>query len=320
MALSPPADRIAYRPSGRVQWLSLIQGTVMGAIGALFVAGAMMGLQYVGFYLIILVPCLAGAAIGGLAYGVVQQTHCRSRLIAALLGVFLGAVGYLGHFHLAMLSQFGWDLWWRVDALPWYIVFRMNVDTIGEVGKDAAEANPIGNWLLGLAELALMCGIGAAIAVERARKPYAEGGRTWMTSVSAELPLGASIPIVGALRERALADLEAAVMPAQTTDPGFCKADFWMCPLDRDPERDEPMFLTVAEFGPADGNGNRKSEAVIQLWEIDPAEVVAFARRLPVLTDWLRGGSSGAPAATVAAAAVETQSAELNPQSAEAGS
>jgi hypothetical protein len=314
MALSPPADRNVYRPSGRVNWLSLLQGVLMGAIGALVVGGLMTLLQYVGFYLIIVVPCAAGLAIGGLTYAIVKQTHCRSRFLAALLGVFLGAVGYFGHFQIALANEIGWQHWWRVDILPFYIHFRMQVDTVGEVGQDAKEANSVQNWLLGIAELLIMCGFGAGVALQQAGKPYAEGGRAWMTSISAECPLGSSIPIVGALRERATQALEEAAGPAVTTDPGYCKVDFWMCPLSRDPERDEPMFLTVAEFGPPDGNGVRKSEAVIQMWEIDPAEVVAFARKLPVLADWLRGTS------TAAAVVADGTALPLNPQSAKVGS
>jgi hypothetical protein len=296
MAFSPPADRDVYRPSGRVRWLTFIQGTVMGAIGALFVAGAMMLAWRVGFYLIILVPIVGGLAIGGLAYGVVGQSHCRSRVLAAMLGIFLGAMGYLGYFHLAFLSQFGWHNWSRLDVLPHYIAFRMQNDQVGEVGKDAKQANSVENWLLGGAEFLLMCGFGAGFAVTRAQKPYAEGGRTWMKSRSAECPLGLSIPIVTALRERNTAAIEQAVVPAQSNTEGYCGLAFWMCPLDRDPQRDEPMFLSVSEYGLPDSNGGRKSEAVVQLWRIEPAEVVAFARKLPALTDWLREGTANAPA------------------------
>gem|GEM_PF-6226253 len=289
MALKPPADRAVYSTSGRVRFFSFVWGACMGSVAALAVSAAMMGLQYIGFYLLIVVPLAAGFVVGGLAMLVVRQAHCRNWLLAGIIGFGMGTLTYLGHYHLDMLSNFGWANWHRVDFLPDYMLMRWEVDTIGDVGKAHGPPNFYMNMVMSAVEWLMMACIAAGMAATAGNKPYAESAHCWMVSKQVKFQAGSGLAAAQALVTRSLSDLTTALVPLETEEPGYTVAEFWACPPDRNPDGEEPVYLTLTEFGPPNKEGHRKSSHVLKFWQIDPPEIAAFVQKFPFLMEWLSG-------------------------------
>ncbi|MBI1347746.1 hypothetical protein GC163_15835 [bacterium] len=292
MALKPPPDRAVYSTSGRVRFFSFLWGVFMGSIAALAVSAAMMGLQYIGFYLLILVPLAAGFAVGGLAMLIVRQSHCRNWLLAGIIGFGMGTLTYLGHYHLDMLSNAGWEHWHRVDILPDYMMMRWEVDTIGDVGKAHGPPNYYMNMIMSAVEWLMMACIAAGMAATAGNKPYAESARCWMVSKSVKFQAGSALAAAQALVTRSHPELIAALVPLETEEPGYAQAEFWICPPHRNSEGDEPVYLTLTEFGPPNKDGNRKSSHVLKFWQLDPPEIAAFIQKFPFLMEWISGGDT----------------------------
>ncbi len=304
MPQAASVDREVYRPSGRWRPVTLLWGGLMVTGAGLLVSAALALCSYYGFYFLILMPMLGGLLAGLLGILVVRQAHCRNRLLAGLLGLMIGVVAYLGNYHVDMLRFIGFDNWHRVDALPHYIWFRWQVDTVGKPGQNHGPPWWVMNMIISIVEVGCMGGISASLAWGAAGKPYAEGAGCWMTNKTAQCPAGASAAIVAALDQHSSESLQAAVQPMFSDTDGYCQLEVWMCPRHRDPERDEPMLLTVSEFGPANKDGQRKSAAVARLWTIEPAEMVILARQLPVLATWLQEDAARAGGADLAVEAV----------------
>lgn len=293
MALVHPIDRDVYRSTGRVRLFSLFSGAVMATLAGLLISVLMALLSAVGFYFILLVPLVAGMLAGYLSTLVVKQSHCRNVLLASLLGALVGAVAYLGHYHFEMLRVAGFEHWHRVDVLPEYIWARWHVDTI----RNSPPWFPL-NVTISVGEFVLMSAFAAYFAFEAARRPYSEVGLCWMTSQGIIAPSGAGRPLAEALNTKSPEAIAAAILPDVTTTPletavpdGYSQYDFWMCPPARDPERADDIYLTITEFAAPDKEGNRKQTAVAHLWTLEPAEVVLFAKTLPVLAEWLKGST-----------------------------
>jgi hypothetical protein len=281
MALKAPADRPVYTNSGYVRVLPLMWGACMGTAASVFISAAMMGLQWVGFYLVIMVPALAGFAVGGLAMLVVYQSHCRNWLLAGCMGFAMGCLSYLGYYHLDLLNQVGYDKWQRVDVLPFYINARWENDTIGKVGQDGGVPNYWMNMAMSVFEILMMGGISGAMAMSAGGKPYAERARCWMSKSAFKCQVGSSVAIAQALVSKTTDALPAAIIPSESDDPGYNECELWFCPPHRDPEGDEPIYFTMTEHGPANKEGNRASTAVVQCWQLEPREIAAFAQPFP---------------------------------------
>lgn len=281
MPIPVPSDRAVYSNSGRVRINSLVWGAATGAFLSLVVSAAMMGLGWIGFYFIIMVPAAAGMAVGGLANLVVYQSHCRNWMLAGALGFFMGVMAYLGYYHLDMLTHVGFQNWHRVDVLPAFIEIRWQNDVIGKPGQNGGAPGYVMNMLLFLFEGGMMACIAAAIAKNAGSKPYAETARSWMNKVLFRCPAGSSGPIAEALAARSTTNLAAVLVPSQNDDAGYNQCELWHCPPHLDPDREEPIYLSMSELGPPNKDGQRATVPVVSLWQLDAAELAVVGKAFP---------------------------------------
>lgn len=281
MPIAPPADRVGYVGTGRVRLMSLLWGAIMGASLSLVVSAAMMGIGWTGFYIIGLVPLVAGMAVGGLAYLVVYQSHCRNKALAGLLGFCMGAMAYLGYYHLDFLSHVGFNKWHRIDVLPAYLQLRWENDVVGKPGRDGGAANYWMNMIISIGELCAMGAISAVMASRAGSKPYAENALCWMNSAKFFCASGSSGPITAALAARSLSQFQAALVPSPKDDQGYNECELWYCASHRDPDRVEPIYLSMTENGPANKDGNRNTALIIEYWQLDADELAVLARAVP---------------------------------------
>lgn len=176
-AMQTLQERDRYQSDGGIMTARLPALIVLSLAAAVVVAWGLKLAFLSGWYLIILVPALAGGALGGAIYGLVGWSHCRNRGLAAVLGLIAGLTGYLGYYHLCMVDILPPGLEWRVDLLPRYIAFRMETDVQHDVGApDANQANDdpdtFGNWFLFVWELGMVVGFATWFPSSRARHVY----------------------------------------------------------------------------------------------------------------------------------------------------
>lgn len=288
MAVAPAADRQVYRCSGGMRPISFLWGACMSILAGVLISAVMVGCRMIGFYLL-LVPLIAGGIAGWLGMLVVQRSHCRNVFLAGVLGFLIGAVAYLGHYHLDLLQLIGIDNWHRVDILPSYIWKRWEVDTVGRVGRgnNAPAWFPM-NATISVGEFAIMGGLGAIIAIGAAGKPYAEGAQCWMSSLGVVVPSGIGTSVAEALNQRSEAALIAALNKEPSDPEAYCQLDYWMCPRERDPDGDEPILMSITEHGPPDKEGKRKETSVAKLWVLEPAEFLVMVKQVPNLQTMLQ--------------------------------
>ena len=72
------AERVQYHSDSSAAWHLLPIAVGVSLIAAVGVAGIMQLLFVVGWYLIILVPCLCGLAVGGVVVLMVGWSRCRN--------------------------------------------------------------------------------------------------------------------------------------------------------------------------------------------------------------------------------------------------
>ena len=210
----------------------------------------------------------------------------------------MGLMAYLGYYHLDMLRHIGFDNWYRFDMLPMYVDLRWQNDAIGKPGQNGGLPNYWINLALWLFEAGGMAFMSASIAQGAGRKPYAESSRCWMSKETFKCPAGSSTDIVSGLLKRQSSTLATLIVPSQTDDPGFNSCDLWYCPPHRDPERDEPVFLSMTEHGPANNEGQRAMAPIIVLWELSPDELEVFTKAFPEEMARVTGESLEAELAT----------------------
>src|SRR5205809_5877771 len=113
-----------YSSSGKIGWAFLPL-----SIGVLAISAGLAFVLYFasrhGFYFIFIAPLLAALVQAGILLLAVSWGHCRSPLVAALLGVVAGLVLYLGRYHIDMISRFGLTAAWKFQVLPRYIALHM---------------------------------------------------------------------------------------------------------------------------------------------------------------------------------------------------
>src|SRR5262245_41185875 len=110
----PLEERRGYS-SGGVSWARL-PVLVGGAFAAAVAAAWFLYFAFVHeFYLIMLLACIVGFALGGVMYGLVVWSHCRNRWLAGLIGLAAGAGAYLGYYEFCLAAIVPPGMEWRVD-------------------------------------------------------------------------------------------------------------------------------------------------------------------------------------------------------------
>lgn len=124
-AFARPDDRNVYRPSGRVNWALFLPGAALTLGTAALMALALAYLGTRGWHIILFAPLLLVAPAAFALYGAVRVGHCRNPLLAGLLGVVVGLIVGVGHYHAELVIRTGPVALSRVDLLPEWINFQM---------------------------------------------------------------------------------------------------------------------------------------------------------------------------------------------------
>jgi hypothetical protein len=303
VALPYLAQRPRYRRSGRVDWVYFIPlaGLVLIAAAGLAVV---LHLAFVhGVYYIIFTPALLALPLTGLVAVAVGLGRCRSRLVAAALGLAAAAVFYLGHFHAGLVSEIGIENIHRLDILPEYIQFRMENEVQtetpghGPIGRDPT-VSPGMNWFMFSVEAALSVWLCSIAAVGRAARAYCEQCGAWKERGLAFFKPGSSRKVIELLDAGRLSGLEQ--LPRLTPDPHnrrYTAVGAEYCPPPKDLPLEVPghlavtcpVFLSVKEvkYGGGYGSGMMFDWSVGGMKaprvELTPYEVRELARVFPGL-------------------------------------
>lgn len=271
-----------YRASGKIglAFLPLSMGVLVIATGLAY------GLSFAfdhGFYYMIIMPLLAAMMVAGIMLLAVSWGHCRSPLIAMVVGLSAGLVLYLGRYHVDMIARLGTDMAWKVHLLPRYIAVHMAAQ---EVGHDADNVKgvrpgiPQGvpqnkkvfvidrhvilveksdreglNWGFFALELGVVVFFTAGAARVRARKPYCETFGHWMKQDLAFLPSGNAKAVAEAFRSDTLTTLTE--LPSVNIGPNsrYTAMAVEYCPKVEDQVRECPVYFSVKEVWKGGGAG-----------------------------------------------------------------
>lgn len=199
-------ERDQYSPDGRVK-LSRIPMLAVPVFAAIL-AGLLLALLFhVGWYLIILAALVAGGIVAGGMWGAVRFGHCRIPKLATALGLLCGVVAYSSYFYFDMIAQVGPEVAARVDAVPSYIMFRMENDIHEDVGRPQPRAKKPAvfmNWFAFIMELALIVGIAVETGRRLAWRAYDVDTAEWFRKQETRLPVGAHDELVNALESETL--------------------------------------------------------------------------------------------------------------------
>jgi hypothetical protein len=194
----------------------LFLGAFLSALG---LAWALQFAFFHDWYLVILVPILAGLALAAALYLLVTWTHCRNRWLACGVGISAGLIAFLGYYYLCLIQILPPGNATRFDLLPRYILLRLQHDVVDD---DVGRAQPpnvqkepsIGlNAFAFLGELALIAGFPAIVAWRRARRAYCEELKQWMRQAVALFPMHSGESLEDAFQGGRVAEFIAKVPP-----------------------------------------------------------------------------------------------------------
>src|SRR5713226_657255 len=180
MASDPQPQFTNYRPSGKVNWARYLPALILvlciSVIMAFVLCWAFIHDWYYPFFL----PAVAALIVGIAMRSAVAFGHCRSRLVATLAGALVGAIMYLGYYHIHFVAEVGRRGISRADLLPGFIKWRMRNDFSVDQNDRPLPPRPAWNWTRFGIDLALAMTIVAGLARSRASRPYCEFCRRWM--------------------------------------------------------------------------------------------------------------------------------------------
>jgi hypothetical protein len=285
-----------YKGKG-VDWPRFLPWLLAAFIVAAILAEGMALLFSIGQYYIFIVPFAAAACVMGMMTLAVNKGHCRSRWIGGLSGFCAGFVLYVGYFYFGMIHDIGPVVAGHPEFLPTYIRLRMQVEQtrdIGETPKHDEEQKPTrgntyANWGRFAFEFAVVLVITTGAGLKRARKPYCETCRRWMTRELTQFSPGAVQNLMDAFRNQSARSLAALCAEAPfATIPNFTlAADF--CPSMKDGmSRDcaayvSGKFINSAPKGAVfDTFEQSKGQMFMRTMQLSPDELPALAPRFKV--------------------------------------
>src|SRR5262245_4732040 len=285
--MTPASPRQRYVPSGRFDpaRTAVVLIWLVGASAA--IAGLYLLMLLNGWYysaISITFPLLIAT---GFCAATVRYGHCRSRLLAGVLGVACGLGGYLTYFHLDQCVR------WQapplaVHRLPGYIAFRLDTDHWRWLHKGAVlEPLPLQNgvqpqlplanvrlrswsWGLFLFDLAALSIAPLATGIATARRPYSEKQRRWCEGESLFIAKRSGADLRTALREDSVAAWALAEPRRAAEHEPHCKITAWYAPWDQGTEFDGEVFLSL-DGGPC--------------WQLTSTEGAALMNLLPAMQD-----------------------------------
>jgi len=244
-----PSQPMTYRPSGKVNWARFLPALIF-PIGVCMAMALLLSWAYFHeWYYSFIAPGLAATVTGSALYLAVLIGQCRSRLVATVVGILVGAALYLGYYHAHVVSQLGWQGIARVDLLPKLINQRMRFGVWGvNINKNPWPPNPVWNWTRFGIDLVLVMAIVAGLGRSRAGRAYCESCDRWMRKHSFVAAPGLGQILADALKHSEIDRLETIesypvrfMQPSTLIDVEYCRGL-------SDSESACVTYMTVSEF------------------------------------------------------------------------
>jgi len=207
--------------------------------------------------------------------------HCRSRLVATLSGALVGALMYLGYYHLHFVAEVVRRGIARVDLLPKFINWRMRNDfRVGRNDK-LLPPRPPSNWIRFGIDLALAVTIVAGLARSRVGRVYCESCGRWTRK-----HMFVAAPGIGQILAEALkhGDIEKL----RTIEPypvGFLQPstpiDLEYCPGMGNSQSHCFAYITVSEF--TFSFGKAQLQKFLKQQTLGAIQLLALADKIPRL-------------------------------------
>jgi len=182
-------------------------------------AAALTGLLHSGFYLIVLVPIVAGAAMAVSVYWAIRLGQCRNRYLGMMLGLIGGCTVYLGYYYIDMVVNTGPQALLRPDILPSYIVFRIQNDVTLPTDAPGANANAKPFWPLNAfmfcMELGVILWVSGVVGFRTASRAFDESQGRWADAAHTTIAYGQSQTLLQAKQRGSLLEGLSAVQPVR---------------------------------------------------------------------------------------------------------
>jgi hypothetical protein len=194
---APAVTAHASPPStGRVHPLLFPVAAAACVVVSLALAAALAGLFRAGFYLIVLIPIVAAAALGTSVYWAVRLGRCRNRWLGLALGLTCALVVYFGYYYIDMVVSVGQQAILRADFLPSYIAFRIENDVTLPTGAPDVNANAKPFWplnaLMFCLELGVIAWLAGVVGFRAASRAFDESQGRWAEAVHTTIGYGQS--------------------------------------------------------------------------------------------------------------------------------
>jgi hypothetical protein len=177
------------------------------------------GLFHIGFYLIVLVPIVAGVVMAVSVYWAIRLGQCRSRWLGLTLGLVCGCIAYFGYYYFDMAVSAGPQMLWRPDALPSYIAFRIQNDVALPTDAPNANANAKPLWplnaLMFCMELAVILWVSGVVGFRAASRAFDESQSRWAEPAHTTIAYGQSQILKEAKQRGNLLEGLGAVQPVR---------------------------------------------------------------------------------------------------------
>jgi hypothetical protein len=207
----------ATPPSSGLAHPLLFPLAAMGCLAvSLALAACLTGLFHSGFYLIVLVPIVAGAAIAVSVYWAIRLGQCRNRWLGMALGLVCACVVYFGYYYIDMIVSAGM---WRPDLLPSYIAHRIENYVTVPTGNPDPNVNAKPFWpinaLFFVAELGLMVWVSGVVGFRAASRAFDEAQGRWAEAAHTTIAYGQSHILKDAKQRGNLLEGLSAVQPVR---------------------------------------------------------------------------------------------------------
>jgi hypothetical protein len=281
------AHRECYRPCGRCDLSRLalllpVAAVWSGVVGAFFFL-----LVSTGYYFLAMAVLLPAAFTAGVVGRLVRWSHCRNRLLAAVIGGSMSLAGYVAYLHADQCLR--WDMpWTAIGRLPGYVAFRMETDRWQFLDKGALLrpqqpaagvvpwrpiAPPKGwslNWFMLLFDASVLVLVPLATGVYAAGLPYSESRRRWCETEKLILSPESAAALREALIHSQIGDWVLSRPQKVGEHEPHAVVSVWYTPREAGADVDWDVFVCV-------GSGPR--------WRLTAAEAADLTVLLPELQD-----------------------------------
>jgi hypothetical protein len=207
--ISPPS-------SGSVHPLLFPLTAMSCLVVSLALAAALTGLFHGGFYLIVLVPIIAGVAVAASVYWAIRLGQCRNRWLGLTLGVACACIAYFGYYYIDMMVG---AKQWRPDLLPRYIALRIQNDVTLPTDAPNPNIQPKPFWplnaLMFCMELGVILWVSGVVGFRAASRAFDESEGRWAEPAHTTIGYGQARILQEAKQQGILATGLAAVQPVR---------------------------------------------------------------------------------------------------------